>query len=84
MSRSAFSQATIQLPQVSLSEDEAAFNALERLERIILDHVPRSVHEAVAMLDVIIPGLTEGGRSDGLDIEALANIRSMLASLPTI
>ena len=36
-------------------------------------------NEAVAMLDVIIPDVSAGGRSDGRDVKALCSIRSMLS-----
>jgi hypothetical protein len=81
MGRANFSKATINLVSATSSNDDEAFGTVLRLERIILDHTPASPGEAVAMLDVIIPELMAGGRSDGRDILALDRIRTMLGAL---
>jgi hypothetical protein len=78
MGRANFSQATAEFHLMSETEGEAAYQTLQRLERIILDHTPHTPFEAVAMLDIIIPDVSAGGRSDGRDVKALCSIRSML------
>ncbi len=75
-----FSRAAIALSAAGATQDDAAYRTYERLERIVLDHIPRSAEEAARMLDVIIPDVQAGGRSDGRDVKALRNIRSMLLS----
>lgn len=81
MGRANFSQATTKLVSAASSEDGDSLGTVLRLERIILDHTPSCPLEAVAMLDVIIPELTAGGRSDGRDVSALTNIRALLSTL---
>jgi hypothetical protein len=78
MGRASFSQAIVQFSNLSVSADDAAYRAVENLERVILDHVPKTPAEAVAMLDVIIPEVSLGGRADGRDVKALQSIRSLL------
>ncbi len=78
MGRANFSEAAAKFPVVMGSEDDSAYRTLERLERIILDHIPHTPKEAVVMLDVIIPDVSAGGRSDGRDVRALSSIRTML------
>jgi len=80
MGRASFSQAIVQFSNLSASADEAAYRAVEHLERVILDHVPKTLGEAVAMLDVIIADVSAGGRADGRDVKALGNIRSLLGA----
>ena len=43
MGRASFSQAIVQFSNLSVSADEAAYRAVESLERVILDHVPRTL-----------------------------------------
>lgn len=81
MGRANFSRATINLVSATSSDDDEALGTVLRLERIILDHRPSCPSEAVAMLDVIIPDLQAGGRSDGRDVAAIANIRALLSTL---
>lgn len=82
MGRASFSQAIEQFSNLSVSADDAAYRAVENLERVILDHVPKTLAEAVAMLDVIIPEVSLGGRTDGRDVKALESIRSLLGGRP--
>jgi hypothetical protein len=82
MGRASFSQAIVQFSNLSTSADEAAYRAVETLERVILDHVPKTLAEAVAMLDVIIPDVSAGGRADGRDVKALRSIRTLLGADP--
>ena len=81
MGRASFSLATTQIQDASSSIDVTGYRTLERLERVILDHQPSSPNEAIAMLDLVIPEVLAGGRSDGRDASALMNIRTMLAGL---
>ena len=80
MGRASFSQAIAHYPYVRC--DERGYLALEKLERIILDHCPKTSSEAVAMLNVAIPDISSGGRSDGRDVKALRSIRTLLAAQP--
>ncbi|WP_428150814.1 hypothetical protein [Brevundimonas sp.] len=81
MGQANFAQAATELQLAAASEDDGTYRTLERLERIILDHKPHTPDEAVAMLDVIIPDVSAGGRSDGRDVKALCSIRSMLTGI---
>ena len=76
-----FNQASEHYGRIASAADDAAYRQLERLERIILDHTPHTPSEAVSMLDVIIPDVLGGGRSDGRDVKALKSIRSMLSQI---
>jgi len=78
MGQATFSQATARIAETRAFDD---FSAVNQLERIILDHRPRTVGEAVAILDLIIPDISAGGRCDGRDVVALANIRTLLSGL---
>jgi hypothetical protein len=82
MGRASFSQAIEQFSNLSVSADEAAYRAVENLERVILDHVPKTLAEAVAMLDLVIPEVSLGGRADGRDVKALQSIRTLLGAHP--
>ena len=66
---------------VTSTDTEGDDDLLNKLERLILDHSPRSIAETVSMLGVIIPNVEIGGRVDGADVAALANIRTFLESL---
>jgi hypothetical protein len=81
MGRANFADAAAKLHLATNGEDDATYRTLERLERIILDHKPHTAGEAVSMLDVIIPDVSSGGRSDGRDVRALCSIRSMLSQI---
>ncbi len=76
-----FAQARVRLQERELAETSRGCRTIEMLERTILGHAPQSVTEAVCMLDVVIPELRAGGRSDGRDIAALGRIRALLATL---
>jgi len=80
MGQATFSQATARIAETR-AFDDSDFSAVNQLERIILDHRPRTPGEAVAMLDLIIPDISAGGRCDGRDVVALANIRTLLSGL---
>lgn len=82
MGRASFSQAIEQFSNLSVSADDAAYRAVENLERVILDHVPKTLAEAVAMLDLVISEVSIGGRADGRDVKALESIRSLLSAHP--
>lgn len=82
MGRASFSQAVVQFSNLTPTADEAAWRAIETLERVILDHVPKTLGEAAAMLDVVIPEVCAGGRADGRDVKALRNIRTLLDAHP--
>lgn len=71
------------LTKLSLASTGDYSGSMERLERLILDHSPTSAAEAASMLDVIIPDVEAGGRSDGRDVRALCSIRTYLGSSPT-
>jgi len=77
MDRARFQRVVSELTSVASGDDSTA---METLERMILDHEPKCLTEAVSMLDVIIPEVETGGRSDGRDVRALHSIRSFLAS----
>jgi hypothetical protein len=64
-----------------LGDDDQSFLALERLEHLILDHRPGTSGEAISILDIVIPDMAAGGRSDGRDVSALLNIRTLLTTL---
>ena len=81
MGQTTFSQATARIVEARAFDDDGDFSAVNALERIILDHRPRTAGEAVAMLDLIIPDLAVGGRCDGRDVVALVSIRTLLSSL---
>lgn len=53
------------------------FAALETAERIILAHRPTSLDEAASMLEVVMEQRGDG-RSDGLDLQAMERIVSLL------
>lgn len=55
--------------------------ALDSLERLILDHNPRTSIEAVGMLNVIISDVAAGGRCDGRDVRALQAIQTLLEAM---
>lgn len=78
MGQSIFYKAVERFAEANSSEDDGSFEKLERLERLILGHFPNSPAEAVMIMDLIIPNLLAGGRSDGRDVSALINIREML------
>ena len=79
MGRASFSQVVDELRSFGAPTDEDAYQAVEKLEQAILDHCPRSPEEAAAMLEVVIPAVSAGGRSDGRDVEALQRIQTLLA-----
>ncbi|MCV0416523.1 MAG: hypothetical protein K5831_16790 [Brevundimonas sp.] len=54
------------------------FDVVDRLERLILDHEPRSAAEAAAMLEMVGENLEAGGRSDGRDVRALKRVIAFL------
>ena len=63
---------------------EYDYDVLDRLERLILTHRPRSVPETIAMLEVVIPNVEAGGRGDGADVQALQSILAYLGELPPL
>lgn len=63
------------------TDTEDDHDVLEKLERLILDHIPQSIAEIVSMLGVIIPNVELGGRGDGADVAALENIQAYLQGL---
>ena len=82
MGLAAFSNASRILSQLNTSSDsDLTFLALQRLECIILDHIPQGPSDTVVMLDLIIQEVTAGGRSDGRDVSALFSIRAMMVGL---
>ena len=60
-----------------LTED-AGFEVMERLERLILDHKPQGAEEAALMLEQVGENLEAGGRSDGRDLAALQRVVAFL------
>ncbi|MBN9318431.1 MAG: hypothetical protein J0I28_01910 [Caulobacterales bacterium] len=76
--RSTIPRASFAEAQAQILLDPPTLKGRDRLERIILQHLPASPSEAVCMLDVVIPDLEAGGRSDGLDVKALCSIRAWL------
>lgn len=60
--------------------EETPLDAIEILERIILDHEPQNINEIPGMLEVLIPDVEAGGRSDGRDVRALWRIHGYLSS----
>ncbi|MNS73129.1 hypothetical protein D3C72_1065600 [compost metagenome] len=63
-------------------DTEGDHDVLEKLERLILGHTPRSIAEIISMLGVIIPNVELGGRGDGADVAALESIQTYLQGLP--
>jgi len=61
---------------------EYDYDVLDRLERLILTHRPRSIPETIAMLEVVIPNVEAGGRGDGADVQALQSVLAYLSTLP--
>lgn len=61
---------------------EGEEDVLEKLERLILEHIPQSIAETIAMLGVLIPNVEAGARVDGADLKALENIRTFLEGHP--
>jgi hypothetical protein len=61
--------------------DDVAFEAMEALERSLLRHVPTTLEEVMSVLRILKINIQLGGRSDGLDEIALANV---IGSLPFI
>lgn len=59
---------------------EGLWDAFESAEAYLLDHAPRSLPEAVRMIDVLAE---QGGdrRTDGRDVEALERIQTFLQRL---
>lgn len=51
---------------------------IDRLESIILRHIPTSGEEAATMLDVVAASVSTGERCDGLDIVAISTVASWL------
>lgn len=54
-------------------------DAREALEERLLQHSPASNREAALLLDLAISNLDIGGRCDGLDLQALRNVRAYLS-----
>ena len=54
---------------------ETEDQALCRAEAAILSRKPRSMIEAVEMLDLVAESLTLGPRADGLDLKAVKNLK---------
>ncbi|MGX8273809.1 hypothetical protein ACWQV9_14095 [Brevundimonas diminuta] len=57
---------------------EADEDVIERLEKIILRHSPKSAEEAATMLDVVAVNVSAGQRCDGLDVAAIESVSSWL------
>lgn len=66
---------------VSGMTTETDYDVLDKLERLILEHIPQSIAETVSMLGVVILNVEAGGRTDGADVSALESIRSFLAQV---
>ena len=64
----------------SNGENADAFDAVDRLERFVLDHTPASREEAASMLFVALINLKIGGRCDGRDLRAVEAVRTFLTS----
>ena len=59
-------------------ENDADFDTVCRIERLILGQRPTSRGEAIAMLDLVISEYECGPRSDELDREAVISVRDWL------
>lgn len=53
---------------------DADKNILDRLERNILRHSPKSAEEAAIMLDVVAVNVATGQRCDELDVRAVHSV----------
>lgn len=63
------------------SKDDIDFGAIDRLERIILSHTPRSAYEAYEMVSVLRTNVQAGQRCDQLDVRACDNLMEWLTTL---
>lgn len=73
--------ATERLQRAETDPQGLPIGDVTRLERLILDHDPQSIPEAVAMLNVALPDLVAGGRTDGRDIGAVSRVRDFLRGM---
>lgn len=74
----AFDQAVTVWKQQPEDDNDATFDAVAKIEALILSHRPRSLGESVAMLDLIISEYDCGPRCDELDRKALKAVREWL------
>ncbi len=61
-----------------IERDAVPFASLDKAERIILDHEPRSASDAVKIVHVLRTNAEAGQRGDGRDVKALARLHRWL------
>lgn len=68
------------------AEGDPEIDALDYIEAVILTHQPTTLPEALDLIEVIREVTIGGGRTDGLDVDALSNLRRALPelALPTV
>ena len=52
-------------------------------ETSLLNHAPSNAVEAACLLEVVRQNIADAGRSDGLDLRAIAAVQQWLADAPT-
>lgn len=67
-------------PTVGEPLDSEMGERLSDAEVRLLDITPTTPAEMVVQLEIICEGLEGGGRSDGLDVQALRSIQTVLAA----
>lgn len=60
---------------LDLADAESGDDAYFRAERLILEHRPRSDHEAILIAEVLAESIAGGERSDGRDVLAARNLQ---------
>lgn len=61
------------------AQEDAAAAAFDDLTQTLLSRRPANAWEAVVMIEVVKAEADNGGRSDGLDVQALARVQDWLA-----
>ncbi|RZJ00361.1 MAG: hypothetical protein EON90_07525 [Brevundimonas sp.] len=73
----------VQLLQEDETNEGGDTDVLDKLERIVLSHVPQSASEALEILAVLRSNIETGQRSDELDLQACDNLTEWLSTFQT-
>lgn len=65
-----------------VAEDEPQLDELDQIEVALLRTPPQSVPEAANLVEIVRLNVIAGGRSDGLDVQALHNVGRFLSTFP--
>ncbi|MFN4041671.1 MAG: hypothetical protein ACK4I0_08420 [Brevundimonas sp.] len=63
-----------------VADDEPQMDQLDQIEVALLSTPPRSIPEAVNLVEIVRLNVIAGGRSDGLDAQALHNVGRFLSA----